>query len=127
MDHIERLNNLLYWLKLLSTTGWYLVSTIVLIHFNSSRTQSTRGIQLVNNNNNNTRVNNNYQLNNSKENTNTAMHRRIIQLLSKLVRNSLKVSLIAYIHFWVITLPNELLLLLLLLSLLLFPLIPRGI
>nr|CAH8863402.1 unnamed protein product [Trichobilharzia regenti] len=92
LDHIERLNNLLYWLKLLSTTGWYLVSTIVLIHFNSSRTQSTRGIQLVNNNNNNTRVNNNYQLNNSKENTNTAMHRRIIQLLSKLVRNSLKMT-----------------------------------
>ncbi|TNN06973.1 Integrator complex subunit 4 [Schistosoma japonicum] len=90
LDHIGKLKNLLYWLMLISTTGWYLVS-VGFIHFrsitsSSSSTTSRSSCDTVN-----------YGVNfclddNCKEKTTNLVDERIIKLLSKAIRNSLKIN-----------------------------------
>ncbi|KAK4468819.1 hypothetical protein MN116_007988 [Schistosoma mekongi] len=88
LDHIGKLKNLLYWLMLISTTGWYLVSA-GLLHFrfvtSSSSSSSITSFDAVN-------YGVNFCLDDKcKEKATNPLDERIIKLLSKALRNSLKI------------------------------------
>ncbi|CAH8643011.1 unnamed protein product [Schistosoma rodhaini] len=106
LNHNKKLKNLLYWLILLSTIGWYLISANIIYHYHSmnslssssssSTTTTTTSSSTTSRTSSSptlSSINNNLQLNhNFKEKFIHPIYERIIKLLNKAIRNSLKIN-----------------------------------
>ncbi|CAH8618025.1 unnamed protein product [Heterobilharzia americana] len=91
LDHVGRLKNLLYWLILISTTGWYLASVVVLTHYNTTSPTSTTATRTAVGNQFIMRGDN-FQLTDHKAIKSNTIHKRVVKLISKAIRNSLKIK-----------------------------------
>ncbi|CAH8614278.1 unnamed protein product [Schistosoma haematobium] len=93
LNHNGKLKNLLYWLILITTIGWLLVSANSLSSSSSSSSSSSTSLSSSLTTTTSLSMDNSLQLNyNFKEKLIHPIYERIMKLLNKAIRNSLKIN-----------------------------------